>query len=391
MKEKRTKKWTLWLGIAGGVLVLLVVGGLIGWRALMTYFQHRYFREAYAPIELTADGIGDYPAEHHLGDVPWFATEEAYCQSNSLQMIAAQKGIEEPRGYFDFLMGFTYGASEMPGRMGFFPGTDPETGFVVAAPYLGLVRRYYVTDDEALYLDALRYYLAQGYPVRVGLDAAVLYALEEQMVHSELLVGYDETGFYYYETVCMPEMGCEPCHLPPGEEGVRVSDQTLLEAVLGQAKVFSYPWHYSLTIFEEGPLEENLGPIWARNGQALIGGAQYGPRQGADAVEGLAAGIEERGVKVDISEICFGLEAAVYIRRDNATYLREAFVDEPDIERAADLFDQVTGDYEAVLIAVRNGIADQAEADQIAARLRDAATAEREAGQIFLDRGQSSD
>lgn len=365
---------------------MLVVGGFLGWRMLMTFFQNRYYQDAYAPLELAADGIGDYPAEHHLDDIPWFATEEAYCQSNSLQMIAAQKGSEEPRGYFDFLMGFTYGAGEMPGRIGFFPYTDPETGFVAAAPYLGLVRRYYITDDEGLYLDALRYYLSQGYPVRVGLDAAVLYDLGEEMFHSDVLVGYDEAGFYYYETVCKALASCKP--RPPGEQGLRVSDQTLLNAVLGQAKVFSYPWRYSLTIFEEGPLEENLGPIWARNGQLLIGGAQYGPRQGADAIEGLAAGIEERGVKVDVSELYFGLEAAVYTRRDNAAYLREAFAGQADIERAAALFDQAADDHEAALIAVRNGIADQAEADQIAAWLRDAARAERESGEILLARGQ---
>ncbi len=380
------KKWTLWLALAGGVLVLLVIGGLAGWRMLVTYFQHQYYQEAYAPMELAADGIGDYPTEHHLNDVPWFATEEPYCQSNSLQMIAAQKEIKEPRGYFDFLMGFTYGAVEMPGWRAFFPYTDPETGFVVAAPYLGLARHYYVTDDERLYLDALRYYLAQGYPVRMGLDAAVLYDLGGEMPHSEVLVGYHETGFYYYETVCMPEMPCEPCHLPPGEEGLRVSDQTLLEAVLGQAKTFSYPWRYSLTVFEVGPLEEGLAPIWARNGQLLIGGAQYGPRQGADAIEGLADTIEERSARFDISEARFALEAAVHTRRDNAAYLREAFAGQPDIERAAALFDQAADDYETVLNAAGDGITDQAEADQVATWLRGAAVAEREAGQIFLDR-----
>jgi hypothetical protein len=31
-----------------------------------------------------------YPVENHLNDVPWFDTEEAHCQSTSLQMIAAQ-------------------------------------------------------------------------------------------------------------------------------------------------------------------------------------------------------------------------------------------------------------------------------------------------------------
>ena len=102
------------------------------------------------------------------------------------------------------------------------------------------------------------------------------------------------------------------------------SERTLLDAVTAQAKVFSYPWRYSLTVFEEGPAKDNLGPVWARNGQLLLGGSRYGPRQGADAVDKLADVIERRGVKVDASEVCWGLEAAVTSRRDNAAYLRAA-------------------------------------------------------------------
>jgi hypothetical protein len=369
-------------------MVLLVVGGFVAWRMLMTYFQQRYYREGYAPIELAADDVGGYPARRHLDDVPWIATREWYCQANSLAMVAAQHGIDASTGHCSFLMGFTYGAIEAPGSVGANPFTDPETGFAVAAPYLGLERRYYVTDDETLYLDALRYYLSQGYAVRVGLDVAVLYDLDDQLPHSDLLVGYDETGFYYYETVCLPGVPCEPGRLPSGEEGLWVSDQTLLDAVLGQARMFSYPWRYSLTVFEEGPVEDDLGPIWARNGNSLIGGAQYGPRQGADAIEGLAAMIEKRGVRIDVSEVRWGLEAAVFTRRGNAAYLREAFTGQAGIERAVALFDRAADDYEAVLNAVDDGIADQVEADQIAAWLRDAATAEREAGEIFLARGQ---
>ncbi len=224
--------------------------------------------------------------------------------------------------------------------------------------------------------------------MRLGLDVAVLYDLDDQLPHSDLLAGYDRTGFYIYETVCLPEFPCEPRHLPPGEEGLWVSDQTLLDAVLGQATMFSYPWRYSLTIFEEGPREDDLRPIWTRNGNLLIGGAQYGPRQGADAIEGLAANIEKRGVKSDLTEVSQALEAAVYNRRANGAYLREAFAGQGDIERAAVLFDRAADDYEAVLSGLDDGIADRVEADQIAAWLRDAATVEREAGQIFLARGQ---
>jgi hypothetical protein len=340
-----------------------------------------YYRISYKPLKLSAEAVGDFPPQYHLDDVPWISTKESYCQSNSLQMIAAQKGIEKPTGYFNFLMGFTYGAFEMPAELGFFPFTDPETGFVVAAPYLGLVRRYYVTNDESLYLDALRYYLSRGYPVRVGLNVCTLRGEEGQLPHSEVLVGYDEMSFYYYETVMD-----EPRHLPPGEKGIRVHYQTLLEAVRGQAKVFSYPWRYSLTIFEEGPLREDLRPIWARNGRSLIGGAEY-THWGAGAIEGLAKRIKERGVKLDVSKVRWGIDAAAYTRRDNATYLREDFAGQADIERAADLFDEAAKLYAEALSALEKGIANQTEADQIAGMLSEAAALEREIGKIFLAQG----
>ena len=388
MKGNRTEKWGKGLGVAGGVLVLLVAGGLVAWRILMTFFQQQYYREGYAPIELAADDVGDYPATHHLDDVPWIATREWYCQANSLAMVAAQHGMDASTGHCSFLMGFTYGAVEVPGSVGFNPFSDPETGFGVAASYLGLVRRYYVTDDKELYLDALRYYLSQGHAVRVAVDVAVLYDLDRQLPHSDLLVGYDETGFYYYETVCLPGFPCEPCHLPPGGEGLRVADQVLLDAVLSQATVFSYPWHYSLTIFEGGPVEDDLGPIWTRNGNLLIGGAQYGPRQGADAIDKLAAVIEKRGVRIDVSEMRLSLEAAVFTRRGNATYLRATFADQTDVEYAAELFDQAADAYAQVLASLEDGIADQAEADRITAWLRGAAVAEREVGEVFLARGR---
>jgi len=340
-----------------------------------------YYRISYKPLKLSAEAIGDFPPSYQLDDVPWIATKESYCQSNTLQMIVAQKGIEKPRGYLNFLMGFTYGAFEMPAGLGLFPYTDPETGFVVAAPYLGLVRRYYVTNDKSLYLDALRYYLSQGYPVRVGLNACTLRGEECQWPHSELLVGYDEMSFYYYETVMD-----EPRHLPPGEKGIQVPYQTLLEAVQGQAKIFSYPYRYSLTIFEEGPVEEDLGPIWARNGRSLIGGAAY-TYWGAGAIERLAKRVKEWGIELDVSKVRWGIDAAAYTRRDNATYLREAFAGQADIERAADLFDEAAKLYVEALSALEKGIANQAEADGIAGMLSRAAAIEREIGKIFLARG----
>jgi len=377
------------LGVVASVLALLVLGGLLGWRALMRYFVQRYYDESCHPLELQADGLGSHPVEHHLDNVPWISAREALCQSTSLQMIAAQRGISQPRRHFDLLMGVTYGASQIPGSLGFYPGTDPEPGFVIAASYLGLTRRYYATDDARLYLDALRYYLSRGQPVRVGLDMGVLYdGLDTAIPHSEVLVGYDAGGFFYYETVCLPETPCEPGYQSPGEVGLFVPDEKLLNAVLGQARLLQYPWRYSASVFEPGPLERDLGPIWARNGQSLIGGARYGPRQGADVIDGLAGEIEKQGAKVDISEIQPGLKTAVYVRQENAAYLREAFPGQADLESVATLFDQASGNYRLVLERLEDGIADEAEAYQLAAWLRDAATTERAAGEILLARSQ---
>ena len=357
----------------------------------MRYFVRRYYGESYHPLELQADSLSDYPVEHHLEDVPWISTREAVCQSTSLQMIAAQRGINQPRRHFDFLMGFTYGAGQIPGGLGFYPGTDPETGLVIAAPYLGLVRRYHVADDAKLYLDALRTYLSRGYPVRVGLDMGTLYdGLDAEIPHSEVLVGYDAAGFYYYETVCLPQAPCQPGHRPPGEVGLFVADEKLLEAVSAQARLFHYPWSYSVSVFEPGPPEQDLGPVWARNGQSLIGGARYGPRQGADVIDRLASQIEVRGARVDASDIEPGLKTAVYVRWENAAYLREAFPGEADLEKAATLIDQASGNYRAVLEALKDDIADRAEAREVAGWLRVAAAAERAAGELLLARGQRS-
>jgi hypothetical protein len=370
------------------VLGCSVVGGILAWQALMDTFVRQYYQAEYAPLELAASQVGSYPPEYHLQDVPWISTGEPVCQSNSLQMIAAQQGIGASRRYFDFLMGFTYGATQTPGKLAFFPGTDPEPGFAVAAPYLGMVRRYYVTDDSGLYLGTLRHYLSRDYPVRVGLDMGVLHDLGTETPHSETLVGYDGEGFYYYETVCLPEVPCEPGHLPPGEWGLYTSNEALLDAVLGQAELLDYPWRYSLSIFEPGPLEEDLGPIWARNAQSLIGGNRYGPKQGADVIDGLAETIERRGTRIDVSEIEPGLATAVFSRQENAAYLREAFPNDAKLERAAGLFDEAAVHYQAVLDGLEGGITGPDEETQIAGWLREAATAERAAGGILLARGQ---
>ena len=382
----RNRRKRMWLAV--GVSAAVLVGACVAlWLAAPGFFAAMYMRQTRQPIRLTADAVGSFPTEHHLDDVPWIATREWFCQSNSLAMIAAQHAIDAPTEHVCFLTGFTYGASRQPERWPFLPYADPEAGFGAAAPYLGLVRRTYVTDDPSLYLDALRWYLSQGCAVRVALNGCMLPEMEPCAdAHSEILVGYDTDGFFYYETVF------ESQHLPPGEEGIWVSELTLLDAVANWSGAFSTPWRYVLTLFEAGPVEQDLKAIWARNGELLAGGSRFGPLQGADAIEALAAQIDGGWAQLDLTNNDFGglrcgIEAASYTRHHNAAYLRAAFSGETDVERAADLFDQAADRYTDALAALEDGVAGESEAGQVARALGDAAALEREIGQIFLVRG----
>jgi hypothetical protein len=186
----------------------------------------------------------------------------------------------------------------------------------------------------------------------------------------------------------LPEAPCDAGHRSPGEIGLYVPDEKLLDAVLAQAELLEYPWRYSLSVFEPGAWERDLKPVWVRNGQSMIGGNGYGPSQGADVIQELADEIEKRAGGLDVAEILPGLEAAIYLRRENAEYLGATFPGESDIEKAVALFEQAAGDYQLVLDVLADGLDDQNEANQAAAWLRDAAACEREVGQILVARGR---
>ncbi|MCX7783285.1 MAG: hypothetical protein N2318_06525 [Meiothermus sp.] len=371
--------WALWILLA----VVMGILAWVGWRLVGRYFIRQYFRKHYAPIALEPASIGSFPLSYHLQDVPWCCTREAYCEANTLQMIAHQSGKAASRDEVNFLMGFTYGGSAMPGRVGFTPCADPEPGHAVAAPYLGLVRHYYVSDHAQDYLRALRFHLSQGHPLHVPLDYGVLYERKEFIPHSNLLVGYDPTGFYYYETVALEGISLEPGLHAPGEQGWWVPDEKLLEAVASQSRHFRLPWRYAFALFEPWPAQSDLKPIWRRNARLLMGSEKYGPKQGAAAIEQTARQIQKRWRTLKPTQLERFLQAAVYTRHDNADFLRARFGGDESLMRAANLLEQAGQNYQWVWQAVQKGIRSHTEANQVAAWLNEAATAEWEVGSIF--------
>ncbi len=303
------------------------------------------------------------------------------CQSVALQMVAALHGVDCPRRYFDFLMGFTYGAMYSRAT-GFLPaGVDPEIGLISAAPCLGLDRRYYVTDDQARYTAALKHWLSQGVPVRVPLDMGVLYGSDQGMPHNEVLVGYDGPDFEYYEPVGLPPAPCQPGDRRVGASGLKVAGDRLLQAVAAQSEQFGYPWRYPFVMFLPGPRSTDLIGVWQQNAKALIGGKIWGRVLGAAAIDKLADDME-RG-RADPARVEGMLRVGAVTRVDNAQFLRESFPEQSALQPAAALFDRSGEDFR---VARESLVDDRAES---AAALRDAATAERAAGEIFLSAGGS--
>jgi hypothetical protein len=348
-----------------------------------------YFRWAYhpTPVPVLAPPTG-LPVEHNLASVPWIVEDKPVCQSVATQMIAARYGAHRSRAEIDFLMGFTYGAGYRADWGFLTVGVDPETGIATAAPYLGLVAHYQTTNDADHFVVALQARLAAGDPVRVPLDMATLYGQGEPLPHNEVLVGFDTLGFFYYEPISLPPSPCRPGRHAPGARGLHVEADRLLAAVRRQTEMFGYPWRYALVSFAPAPTQTDLTPVWRKDGQALVGGSRWGQRWGAAATEHVAGLIDEATAPVGLAER--GVLLGLATRPDNAAYLRQAHPEVTDIIHAADDFDQAAAAYQAAH-AILSADRDPGGArHQLAQHLREAATAERRAGQRFLRHARRS-
>lgn len=360
--------------IVGISLVLLTTVLIVGRQWFNRALLHWYFSSTYEPQPLTTATLVPAPDSWMLVDTPWIATDLPVCQSTSLQMIAAHHGNLQPRPAIDWLMAFTYGFSALPDSAEVTPfGQDPEIGLRVAAPYLGLQRRYYTTDDPDLWLTAARSFIAQGYPVRVALDMGQLYGANEPIPHSDVLAGYDQQGFFVYETVCVTPANCQPGHHQAGETGLYVTNERVLAAMEAHAAAFGYPWRYNLTIFLPTTPSTDIEPVWQQIARVTLGNQQYGPPTGLAALEQLIVALEHGHIAPQQIRDTFATTAR--LRRENATFLRESFATEPDIVQAATYLAEAATYYEQASTAT--------EPSQIAALLRHAATAERAFGETI--------
>jgi hypothetical protein len=369
-----------WKVVLVGGAVALLVAAIGGYQYVIRSFIQAYYETEYRPEALTGAQLGQPPATQRLTDVPWLSEAPALCQSISLRMLAAQQGRLESRPTIDFMMGFTWGATAIPRRTGFFPGQDPEPGFLRAAPYLGFTRRYLTTDSADDFVRAVKTFLSKGRAVRVAVDRALLLDERGVVPHSVVLIGYDAEGFEYYEPTCDDAKRCAALERAPGQPGLKVTTAQLLLATESQALVFQYPWKYQLLVLEpsSAPVPD-LSTLLEANGRALVGRKNAGPSTGSVAVTDTANAIERHGKDVVTPELLRGLTVAALVRRDDSVALSSLFAARSELAPAAEALDDAAKQYGLALSALQAN-----ELEKGAEALKQAAALDLRAGEVML-------
>jgi hypothetical protein len=330
----------------------------------------------YRPLPIALDCATAVPDEAHVLGVPWVAHEKAYCQSTSLQMVAEWRvQRHEPLGFYNWLMGFTYGAHHLQGSFLFLPYGDPEAGLRVAAPWLGLEHRYYVTDERDVFRTAVRRSLAQGRPLRVMVDSATLKGRSDYFSpHSIVVVGYSKEGLLFFETR-------EADKREENAVGRQLSWDLLELALLRVSAMYRYPWTYHFTAFERTEVTPiDPAEVRARNARSLAGAASSPAPTGACAIRSLSAELE-RHAPDDPKDLRLFLDYGAYTRADNADFLSEEFAHSGAVREAAECLAAASRSYTSIVRAI-----DESSAEWVHAavpELRKIAELESRAAELF--------
>jgi hypothetical protein len=365
-----------WIIPVGGLLIALVVGYL----AAMRNMVQAYYRAEYQPSELLAAEVTDAPASFRLADVPWYTETVPLAASVSLRMLAAQQGRVEPRSTVDFWMGFTWGATPIPQRTGFYPGQDTEPGLRRGASALGFTSRYLTTSDRELFVRALKHFISKGRAVRVAVDRAMLLEKSGLVPHDLVFIGYEGTQLEYYDPWCAEATGCPPAE-GPGTAGRKITVDRLALACESLALSYQYPWKYQLTVIDPSSAPPpSLEQVLQANAHGLIGSSGGdGPATGAALVQSVAKAIDMHGDGVVTPELLRGLKTAAVVRRDDAEALVHLFPGRTELAKAAEALDLAATRYGEAATAL-----DGKQYDVGMVALRAAAEADARAGEALL-------
>ncbi|MCD6088354.1 hypothetical protein J7K07_01350 [Candidatus Bathyarchaeota archaeon] len=377
-------------------LILIIVLGTAGYVLhlpevkfekvnLRLKFQYDYVLEAYKPKWLCSGDVGSYPSSHFIDDVPWISSNKSYCAARCLQMIAYKYGIKEPIEYFNFIMGFTYGAylGTFNKRVYMIPGGDPFAGYVNASKILNFKYNLLITSDKKLFVDACRYFTSKDIPVILPVNMSRLYNLSFFAPHFELLIGYEGDEFYLYEPVQ------SKCIFEFGKRGYGFPVDLVVKAVEDMSAAYNFPWKYSLIYFVKiGEPSKDLRKLLAVNGKLQIGwNFTLGSSRiyfGSNAFKVLANYISKGDVRID--DVIWSIMLAYISRADNAKFLKERFPDDKLISEAADYLTKAAKIYKKIIDLAKDDVSPE-DKSEIVSLLKEASVYERRAGILMLKAG----
>jgi len=377
-------------------LILIIASAMIGYVLhlpevkfekvnLRFKFQYDYIVEAYKPTWINREDIGEYPSSYFIADVPWISYNKSYCAATCLQMVAYKYGIKEPIEYFNFIMGFTYGAylGTFDNEVYFIPGGDPFTGYVNASKFLGLEYHLLVTNDKELFINTCRYLVSKDIPVILPVNMSRLYHMKFFAPHFELLIGYDKTKFYLYEPVQSKYI------FKFGKRGYNFPVDLVAKAVEDMSVGFNLPWRWAVIYFiKKGEPIRDLSTLLAINGKLQVGYNltldNYTLYLGSYAFKALADYIDKDVVQID--SIIWSINLALTSRIDNAKFLKERFSGNKLVVEAAEYLTKAATIYKRIIDLSRDGISLK-DKKEIVSLLREASIYEKEAGLLLIEAG----
>ncbi|MBU3161026.1 BtrH N-terminal domain-containing protein [Clostridium frigoris] len=313
---------------------------------IFNFYQQKYYCQAYSSKSIRSSEILKYPEKYIMDGFVSVSSQKQYQETAALKMINDKINTNQNISInnINFLMGYTYGASFNNLNKNFVPFLEPISCVKNSAPFLGLNMDYRTSNSPKLFIDAVKYYISKGYPVLAQVDMATLLGRRGFYSISELIVGYNKNGFYYYETLGINN-----------EKKKYISNKQFIAATNKLNTKFKKPWKYGFCIFKACEEKEQIKNAIKNNGKNLIGETSNRTASGAQAIAAYAKHIKE--TKTFNSE--WVIEALEYSRRDNAEFFEEFFKDNFDLSKVANLFRVVSENYNKVLKIIKVTINDE--------------------------------
>lgn len=322
------------------IMVVAIIIVIFLYLLIINFYQKKYYDQAYRPSNIKLGRIPRYSEKCIIEGIEGISIEKQYQEAAALKMINDSIYPKEKISIdnINFLMGYTYGTSFNSIKKNFIPFREPIEGLRISAPFMGLHMDYRTTYSKNAFIDTVKEYISQGYPVLVQLDMATLLGTKGFYPNSELLVGYDKAGFYYYETLGKDN-----------KEKKYVSKQKLIDATNKLNAKFRKPWRYGFCIFTIREKNENINKILKRNGNSLIGEKNKSIFSGAQAI---AEFVKAIGEARDTNNEWI-LQTLAYTRADNAKFLEDLFKGNDEIIQASKLFKTASENYEKALKIIK--------------------------------------